>query len=121
MRYADLLWEDGRFHYGLVALETAQCKNGKIRLGVHTGSLAEGGKLFPHAIKAQAPGATSYSWVFPIAEKCKGRQTLEYFVSPMPFSTPEEITAFHAEVNKELEKRAATKRTLIAEEREVPL
>jgi len=121
MRYSELLWEDGRFHYGLVAVETAQCKNGKIRLCTHNGSLAEKGERFPHTVKAAAAEATSFSWVFPIAEKCKGSQTLEFFVSPMPFSSPEEIVRYHQEVAKELENRAATKRTVIEEEREVPL
>jgi len=121
MRYSELLWEDGRFHYGLVAVETAQCKNGKIRLCTHNGSHAEKGERFPHTVKAAAAEATSFSWVFPIAEKCKGSQTLEFFVSPMPFSSPEEIVRYHQEVAKELENRAATKRTVIEEEREVPL
>jgi hypothetical protein len=121
LRYADLLWDDGRFHYGLVAVETAQCKNGKIRLCAHNGSLAERGERFPHTVKAAAAEATSYTWVFPIAAKCKGRQTLDFFVSPMPFASPEEIALFHQEVAKLLEARVATKRTKVAEKREVPL
>jgi hypothetical protein len=39
----------------------------------------------------------------------------------MPFSNPEEVALFHQEVAKELENRLATKRTVIAEKREVPL
>ncbi len=121
LRYSELLWDDGRLHYGLVAVETAQCKNGKIRLCAHNGSLAERGERFPHTIKTAAAEAASFTWVFPIAEKCKGSQTLEFFVSPMPFSSPEEVALFHQEVAKELENRVATKRTVVAEEREVPL
>ena len=121
LRYADLLWDDGRLHYSVVAVETARCKNGKVRLGVHTGSAIEKGVRFPNTIAAAAPEAISFAWVFNLAEKCKGQQTLEYFVNTMPSATPEEIEAFHAQTLAELENRAATKRYDFAEEREVPL
>ncbi len=121
LRYAELLWEDGRLHYGVVAVETARCKNGKVRMGIHTGSAVEKGVRFPNTIAGDAPEAISFAWVFKLAEKCKGRQTLEYFVSKMPSGTLEEIQAFHAQTLTELENRAAAKRYDFAEEREVPL
>lgn len=121
LRYSDLLWNDLRLHYGVVALETARCKNGKVRLGIHTGSAIEKGVRFPSAIGGIAPEAISFAWVFGLADKCKGRQTLEYFVSEMPVATPEEIQAFHEQILKDIETRAATKVKLFPEEREVPL
>ena len=120
--YAASKWDDGQLHYGLVAVETARCKDGKkIKLGVHTGTLAEPGHSFPVEVKERATEAVQNSWDLELAEKCKVEQEVEVFVSDVPISDAQELEAWTTEQLSSLEDRVAKKRYDFAEETPVVL
>ena len=115
-------WEDGRLHYGLVAVETARCKDGKkTKIGVHSGTLSEPGQRFPVEVQAAAEEAVKAGWALELSEKCKVDQELEVFVSDTPLSGGEELEQWTAAQLETLEDRVAKKRYDTAEEQPVML
>ena len=120
--FAEKKWDDGQLHYGLVAVETARCKNGKkTKLGVHTGTLSEPGQRFPVEVQAAAEEAVKSSWSLELSAKCKVEQELEVFVSEMPLTIGEELDQWTAAQLEALADRAAKKRYDTAETQPVLL
>lgn len=120
--FAAQKWEDGRLHYGLVAVETARCKNGKkTKIGVHTGTLSEAGQRFPVEVQAAAEEAVKTGWDLELSEKCKVEQELEVFVSEAPLTSGEQLDQWTAAQLETLTDRAAKKRYDTAEEQPVVL
>lgn len=83
-RYADLLRDDGKLHYGLIAVEVATCKKGDTWLGLHSGEAVEGGALWPDQIRAAAEAAVERQWTFELAKKCKGSAAIEVLLTELP-------------------------------------
>ena len=115
-------WEDGRLHYGLVAVETARCKEGrKTKLGVHTGTLSEPGQRFPVEVQAAAEEAVKTGWTLELAEKCKVEQELEIFVSDSPLTSGQQLEEWTAAQLEALTDRVAKKRYDTVEDQPVLL
>jgi hypothetical protein len=113
-RYAHKAHEDGRLHWGVIAVEVATCKKGDTWLGVHTGSVHDAGTVWPDQIEAATDIALS-AWDFELADKCKGTQGLEVFLPSEP-QTAEELAAWTTERLRDLESRVAKKRVDTSED-----
>lgn len=83
-RYADRMRDDGKLHYGLIAVETATCKKGDTWLGLHSGEAVEGGALWPDQIQAAAEAAVESQWTFELAKKCKGTAEITVLMTELP-------------------------------------
>ncbi|MCB9743604.1 MAG: hypothetical protein H6740_13470 [Alphaproteobacteria bacterium] len=85
-RFESLKWEDGALHYGLLVVENATCKKGETRLGVHVGSLVNGGDLWPDQVAASVGGAIETAFTYDVAKKCKGTAQKEVRITEGPVS-----------------------------------
>ncbi len=112
-RFADKTREDGRLHWGVIAVEVATCKKGDTWLGVHTGSVNDVGTVWPDQIQGATDTALA-AWTFELADKCKGTQSLEVYLPSEP-QTADELEAWTKDQLEELEKRSAKKRVDVAE------
>lgn len=83
-RYADLKHADGQLHYGIVAIETATCKKGKIQIGIHSGEFVEAGQMWPDQVLSTGEEKVLSAWNFEIGDKCKGTSTVEVNITPLP-------------------------------------
>ena len=113
LRYASAKWADGSLHYGLVVVETATCKRGKVREVVHLGEISNPGTTWPETVVAEAE-SISMGWTYGLAEACKGTASNTVFVTGGPVS-PEELAAFHQEQTTAAQAKVVTKREVRAE------
>ena len=113
LRYASAKWADGSLHYGLVVVETATCKRGKVREVVHLGEISNPGTTWPETVVAEAE-SISMGWTYGLAESCKGTGSNTVFVTGGPVS-PEELAAFHQEQTTAAQAKVVTKREVRAE------
>lgn len=76
----------GRYHYAVVATETWECRPGKKTVVVHSGELAEDGRLWPDALIGAAPERLPAEWTMGEAP-CDVPATVDITVSPTPLKT----------------------------------
>ena len=67
--YRDRYWEDGQLHHGLVVIEKATCKKGKVQVVLHQSQVVESGKAW--LADLDVPGAVA-SWSYTLQADCKG-------------------------------------------------
>lgn len=111
VRYAAARQADGTYMWGVIAYESATCKNGKTQAILHSGSVTEKGTHWAdqmlEPIKATLPAA----WDLDLAARCKGQGTVEYLVTPEPVKDAAEIKAWRDQEARELKKRPSDKTT----------
>ena len=56
VRYKDALQPDGTLRWGVIAVETATCKNGKTQIGLHSGVATEAGRRWADGAAVGARG-----------------------------------------------------------------
>jgi hypothetical protein len=105
IRYKDALQPDGTLRWGVIAVETASCKNGKIQIGLHSGAAIEPGRRWADQIEAPIREAVEANWDLGLAAKCKGSQTVEIIVTTAPIANDEALDEW-----KKTEWKALTKR-----------
>ena len=84
VRYKDSLQANGTLRWGVIAVETATCKNGKTQLGLHSGVAVEPGKRWSDQVEAPIRAAVEANWPLELSAKCKGTQNIEVLVSSAP-------------------------------------
>ncbi len=109
VRFTGLQQADGRFLWGTVAVETATCKNGKTRLGIHHGQVLEPGHRWPDQMHQAVEEAVLAGWELDLGEKCKGESRHEIIVPSEPFADEAAYVAWRDEQLKEIRKRPADK------------
>ncbi len=119
--YQERAWPDERLHYGLIVVETALCRNGKYKVGVHTGRIAEPGRIFPSDLAGPATESAQSTWELDLAERCRGTQELTVLVPELPAADSAEIEAWTAETLESIEIPPRARRTDIPEEGELEL
>lgn len=78
---------EGALHWGVIGVERATCKNGKIRLGVHGASVVDPGTRWAEEVAPPAEQAAQAAWKMDLADKCGGTSTVEWHHAPNPFAT----------------------------------
>lgn len=107
---------DETYNYGVVAIESATCKNGKTQVWLHSGYLTNI-SAWPDAIASGAEEHVLGNWGLDHGAKCKGTSEYEVFVMGEP-ATEESFQAFvdeHSGGYKDAAK-SAWKSGVVAEE-----
>lgn len=99
-RYRDTVQGDGRFLWGVAAVESATCKNGKASVRVSTAPLMDRGVTWADQIKDRSEPVVRHAWALDLAEKCKGEGTVDLRVSDGPFA---DEAAYKAWADKQVE------------------
>ena len=84
--YAELKQEDGSFLWGVVAVENATCKRGKLKQNIHSALVVEGGHTWIDQFEERVKAPAESAWVLNLATKCKGEGTVTWIVSDGPFA-----------------------------------
>ncbi len=116
VRYANAQQADGRFMWGAIAVETATCKKGDVRLGAHYALVYEPGHRWPDQMPAAVEDAVNAGWELELAKKCKGTSRIEVIVSPAPITNLTAWDVWRGEQLREIRKRSYAK----IEESEAP-
>ena len=119
--YQEQAWPDERLHYGLVVVETALCRNGRYKVGVHTGRFSEPGRIFPSDLAGPATESAQAAWELDLAERCRGTQEITVLLPERPAADSAEIEAWTAEALESLELPPRARRSDIPEEGELEL
>ncbi len=85
MRYWDRLHTPGFLMWGTVVIETAECKNGKLRIEAHHLLVRDRCKRWPDQIHPAVQEAFGADWGGQLAARCKGTSGFEHLVPPEPF------------------------------------
>jgi len=109
-RYAAEKRDDGKLHYGLIAVETATCKKGDTQIGVHVGEAVEPGNKWPDQVHEGIQAAVESGWSFEVASKCKGQGSVEVLLTDLPMGDTAAVDAWVKEQLREIDKREAKKR-----------
>jgi hypothetical protein len=86
VRYKDLLQKDDTLLYGVVVVETATCKNGKVSQRVHVAEAVDPGQTWPDQLTDKVQATAEHSWNLNLAERCKGEGKTEVKVPDAPFA-----------------------------------
>jgi hypothetical protein len=105
VRYADRLQPDGRFLWGVVAVETVLCKNDKTRIAIHWAPVYETGHHWPDQMQAAVDEAVQAGWGLDLAKKCKGQGRIEVIIPSEPFIDPLAFAQWRDAKVKEVKKR----------------
>ncbi len=109
VRYAAEHQPDGRFMWGAIAVETATCKKGDVRLSVHHSPVYEPGHRWPDQMQSVVDDAVQSGWEMELAQKCKGTGRTEVIVSAAPFADQAAYTTWRDELLREIRKRSYAK------------
>jgi hypothetical protein len=101
VRYKDAAQDDGTFIWGVAAVESATCKNGKPQTRITTAELRGRGMTWSDQLKDRAEGVIQHAWPLDLAAKCKGEGTVEVLVPTSPFA---DGAAFKAWAKERVEK-----------------
>lgn len=82
---------DGQLLWGTVAVETATCKNGKVKRRVHVAQVTDPGQTWPDQLEDKVTASIKVGWELDLAQRCKGTEDLKVIVPPEPFA---DSTAF---------------------------
>ena len=111
VRYAAEQQPDGRFMWGAIAVETATCKKGDVRLGVHHAPVYEPGHRWPDQMQSVVDDAVQTGWELELGSKCKGTSRIEVIISSAPFADEAAYTTWRDEQLREIRKRSYEKIT----------
>jgi hypothetical protein len=106
---------DGRYTWGIAAVEQFVCKNAEERAVLHIGTLSEPGNTWPDAMGAMADAAARASWKLDGAAKCKGTGTVTVEVSPEPLSA-EGVAAWVKEKKSAFSEANGSKKLTVIDE-----
>ena len=87
VRYKEVAQDDGRFIWGVAAVETATCKNGKPQTRITTAALYDRGQTWADQLQERAEPVVKHAWPLDLAEKCKGEGSVEFMVPDGPFAS----------------------------------
>lgn len=109
VRYAERAQDDGRFLWGVVAVEDATCKRDRVQIAVHYAPVYEPGHRWPDQMQEALDQAIKTHWTLDLAERCKGTSTKETMIPSEPFADMDAYTAWRDEIVKDVMKREARK------------
>lgn len=114
--FRDRIWEDGQLHYGLVVVETATCKKGKVQVVLHYSELIESGRAWLADLDFDAAVA---GWSYTLQADCKGTASETVVrVSAQPLLDAADIGGYQRAIKSEI---AATGPAKLAEVAEAPI
>lgn len=82
--YKDQLHDDGKLHYGVVAIEAANCKRGRKETRVHVGEGVDPVGQWPDQVAGSFRYLVKGNWPTTLAKECKGGGSTDVIVSPEP-------------------------------------
>lgn len=112
VRFKAVKQADNSFLWGVVATETATCKNGKVQQNVHVAELRDSGHTWSDQVKERATAAVG-AWPMDLATKCKGEGKTEVIVPSEPFADAAAYKAWVDGQLKEIQKSAVDKRVRV--------
>ena len=77
---------DGNFLWGVVANETATCKNGKVQQRIHVAQVNERGNTWPDQLEEKVSGSAEVTWELNLADRCKGSGEVKWVLPGAPFA-----------------------------------
>jgi hypothetical protein len=107
MRYWDRLHTPGFLMWGAVVVETAECKNGKVRIEAHHVLVQDRCKRWPDQILPAVQDSFGQEWSGMLAQRCKGTSSFEHLVPAEPFEDEAGYQAWRDAILRELEARPA--------------
>jgi hypothetical protein len=110
VRYAATKRPDG-FHWGLVTVEKATCKNGKLIEAMYTGQVVEPGHYWADQLSPAAQDAMKTKWKMDAGKKCKGESSFTTTVSAEPFADDPTFDTWKAAQLRPLYQNTVDKRT----------
>ena len=95
--YENLKQEDGTFLWGVIAVENATCKKGKLKQNIHSALVVEGGHTWIDQFEERVKAPAESAWVLNLAKKCKGESSVTWIVSDGPFADQASFEAWRTE------------------------
>jgi hypothetical protein len=112
--FRDRSWEDGQLHYGLVVVERATCKKGKIQVVLHQSQVIEPGRAWLADLDI---AAATEKWSFTLQTDCKGTASeTTVRTSAQPLLDGADIAGFYAAILGEVAANGAPRITERGEE-----
>ncbi len=97
VRYNGVIQEGDYLLYGVVVVETATCKNGKVQQFVHEAELTDPGQTWPDQLEGKVKSVIEHHWKLNLAERCKGEGKTEFKLPFKPFGDKAAYKAWVAE------------------------
>jgi len=85
VRYNAFLQSGDVLLYGVLAIETATCKNGKVQQYVHVAVVTDPGQTWPDQLEEKVSTSIQHAWKLNLAERCKGEGTTVLKLPDAPF------------------------------------
>jgi hypothetical protein len=84
VRYRSILQPSGGLLYGVIAVETATCKKGDVRIEAHQAQATDTGHTWPDELMERADPASRAIFELDLAASCKGTSEIKFFVPSEP-------------------------------------
>jgi hypothetical protein len=110
--YKEQKQDDETLLWGVVAVENATCKNGKLKQSIHSGSIVEQGNTWADQLEERVSEVAVFAWEINLAKSCKGESEILYFVPAKPFSNMDEYVVWSEKIKLE-QRNAEVKKTII--------
>ena len=110
--YNEQKQDDETLLWGVVAVENATCKNGKLKQSIHSGSIVEQGNTWADQLEERVSEVAVFAWEINLAKSCKGESEILYFVPAKPFSNMDEYVVWSEKIKLE-QRNAEVKKTII--------
>ena len=110
--YADKKQENGTYIWGVLAVENATCKKGKLKQNIHSAMVNEGGHTWSDQFEERVKVPAESAWELNLAKKCKGEGTITWIVPTVPFADKAAFDAWQTEQEKAAN-NAAVKKTKV--------
>ena len=91
VRFNDLLQEDNSLLYGVVAVETVSCKNGKVKQQVHVAEVTDPGQTWPDQLEDKVNTVIRHHWKLNLAQRCGGEGEPKLHLPTTPFKDEAEF------------------------------
>lgn len=88
---------DGNLLWGLVIVEDAVCKKGKLKQRIHVSSIVEPGTNWADTLVDRVQEPAEYQWGLKLGEECKGTSEIKYLVTDKPVHNQEELLVWQQE------------------------
>lgn len=106
-------WDDGQLHHGLVVVEQATCKKGKVQVVLHNSQVIEPGRAW--LADLDVAGAVA-GWSTTLQADCKGSDsTVTIRLSAEPLVDPADLAGFHAAIAGDVSAGGAARVTAVVE------
>ena len=99
--YKDQKQDDETLLWGVVVVENATCRKGKLKQSIHSGSIIEQGNTWADQLEERVSEVASFAWDIDLAKSCKGTSEIVYFVPPAPFSNIDEYDVWAEKIKLE--------------------